>query len=160
MNKAIFLDRDGVIITERGEYNYKTEHISFTEGIVEALQSLSAKGYLLVVISNQSGIAKKLYTHKDAKEVNKVIKEFLASYGIKITDFFYCPHHPSQGNCICRKPDTLLIEKAMAIYNIDPVKSYLVGDMDRDAEAAVKAGLTPVKINPNDNLIGYLKSFI
>ena len=158
-NKAIFLDRDGVIITERGEYNYKSVHISFPEGIVEALQYLSKKGYLLIVISNQSGIAKGLYNHRDTKEIHKVIKEFLASYGVKITDFFYCPHHPSQGKCICRKPDTLLIEKALAIYHIDPSKSYLIGDMVRDAEAAVKAGLTPVKINPNDNLTGYLKLF-
>jgi D-glycero-D-manno-heptose 1,7-bisphosphate phosphatase len=159
MKKAIFLDRDGVVITERGEYNYKTGHISFPEGIVEALQYFSSKGYLLIVVSNQSGIAKGLYHHSDAKVIHKVIKEFLGSYGIKITDFFYCPHHPSHGKCICRKPDTLLIEKALAIYQIDPSESYFIGDMDRDAEAAVNAGLTPVKINPNDNLTGYLKLF-
>ena len=157
MNKAIFLDRDGVIIQERGDYNFLPQHIVYTKGIIEALEVLSKKDYLLIIISNQSGIAQGLFTQQDALFVNSSIVDFFASHGIRILDVLFCPHHPYISNCICRKPDSLLIEKAMAMYHIDPSKSYLIGDMDRDIEAASKAGITPIKIEPNDDLNNYLQ---
>lgn len=157
MHKAVFLDRDGVINYERGEYNYKPEHILFNKGIIESLQYLSRKGYVFIVISNQGGIGKGLYSNDNVVNVNNIISNFLSENNIKILDFFYCPHHSSQTKCICGKPDSLLLEKAMAVYDINPDESYFIGDADRDMEAALKAGVTPVKIEPNDDLMNYIK---
>lgn len=156
MNKAVFLDRDGVIIRERGIYTYKPEDVIFNDGIAEALKILQGKGYFLVVISNQSGIGKGLYTKANADEVHKKILDFFKGNQVFISEIYYCPHHPDSGNCICRKPDSLLIEKALAVYGIDPRQSYFIGDMERDSEAALKAGLKPIQINSNDNLLTYL----
>jgi D-glycero-D-manno-heptose 1,7-bisphosphate phosphatase len=151
-NKAVFLDRDGVIVEEAGHYNYKAEHITINEGIVESLKKLQDKGYLLIVITNQGGIAKGLYGHKEVREIHKSLRNFFQSYGIKITDFYYCPHHDKQGKCLCRKPDSLMLEKAMAKYQIDPKQSYFIGDSDRDVEAAEKADITGIKIEANADL--------
>ena len=156
MNKAVFLDRDGVLVAENGHYNFKPEHISINEGAVEALAAWQQKGYMLIVITNQGGIAKGLYTHKHVKDFHKTLKDFFHSYGVKITDFFYCPHHERFGNCLCRKPNSLMLEKAMGKYRIDPGQSYFIGDTERDQEAGNKAGLTPILIEANSDLTGYV----
>ncbi|MFC2114367.1 D-glycero-alpha-D-manno-heptose-1,7-bisphosphate 7-phosphatase [Bacteroidota bacterium] len=156
MNKAIFLDRDGVLVAEKGHYNFKSEHVIINDGVIEALAEWQQKGYLLIVITNQGGIAKRLYTHKHVKQFHKTLKDFFHSYKIKIHDFYYCPHHEKTGKCLCRKPDSLMLEKAMSKYKINPEKSYFIGDSDRDKEAGEKAGLTPVLIEANDNLSNYL----
>lgn len=159
MNKAIFLDRDGVLIRERGDYNYKDEHIEIVEGAPEALFELQKKGYLFIVITNQGGIGKGLYTHKRVKEIHAQLKSFFSSYRVIIRDFFYCPHHPLNSLCICRKPDSQLLEKAIAIYNIDPKLSYFVGDNERDILAGEKARVRPVLIPSNADLREYLALF-
>lgn len=157
MNKAIFLDRDGVILTERRDYNYIPEHIDFVTDIVESCRFFQEKGFLLIVITNQAGISKGIYRHKDVRHVHQLIREFFRSYGVIITDFYYCPHHESQTKCLCRKPDSLLLEKAMAVYQIDASLSYFIGDSDRDVAAATKAGINPVKIEKNTSLIEFIQ---
>lgn len=156
MNKAVFLDRDGIIIKERGEYNYKEDHIQIVEGIVEALKKLQDKGYLLIVITNQGGIGKGLYTHARLREIHRDLKSFFASYGIKIMDFYYCPHHPVTSACLCRKPDSLMLEKAMARHNIDPEASVFIGDNQRDIDAGVKAGVPTILVPGNADLNDYI----
>jgi len=156
MKKVIFLDRDGVVIKERGEYNYLPDHIIMVEGIVEAFHKIIRKGFEIIIISNQGGIALGKYKARDVKYINDSIKQFFKSYGIKILDIVYCPHHPDTSRCICRKPDSLLIEKMMHIYNIDPKVSWFIGDQERDVEAGQKAGLKTVLIKPNDDLNPYL----
>lgn len=158
MRKAIFLDRDGVIIKERGEYNYLPDHIIMVEGIVEALQKISNKGYEIIIVSNQGGIARGLYKIKDVNYINDSIKQFFKTYGINILDMIYCPHHPEVSACICRKPDSLMFEKMLHIYNIDPKSSLMIGDQDRDIEAGKKAGLNTLLIGPNDDLNTYLET--
>ncbi len=159
-NKAVFLDRDGVIVSEKGHYNYLPEHVRINDGIVEALDLLQKRGYLLIAITNQGGIAKALYGHLEVKNFHKTLKEFFNSYSIKIHDFFYCPHHDKFGKCLCRKPDSLMLEKAMALYHIDPSQSYFIGDSERDSLAAKKAGIKPIQIIPNDNLGNYLDQIV
>ena len=152
MTKAIFLDRDGIIIKERGDYNYKANDIEIVDGISEALRELGKHKFIFIVITNQGGIGKGLYTHARVREIHKQLKDFFAMENIKITDFYYCPHHPQSSACLCRKPDSLLLEKAMARYDIDPVESWFIGDSERDEEAGKKAGVKTLVIPSNSDL--------
>lgn len=158
--KAVFLDRDGVINEERGEYTWLLEDFRINPTVVEALRRLQADGYLLLIISNQGGIAKGKYTKADVDYLHLHLERILANHGIRLTAIYYCPHHPDHGHCICRKPDSLLLEKACARYGIDPSTSHFIGDAQRDVDAAVKAGMHAVKIKPNDSLIPVVDKLI
>jgi D-glycero-D-manno-heptose 1,7-bisphosphate phosphatase len=157
MNKAILLDRDGVIITERGDYNYLEKDITIVKGIAAALRELSKQGYMFIVITNQGGIARGLYSHERVNEIHEQVRLHFESEKVTITDFYYCPHHPSVSACLCRKPDSLMLEKAMARYDIDPVQSWFIGDAERDIEAGIKAGLKTLLIPSNADLGEYLE---
>jgi len=153
MRKAVFLDRDGVINDDTGHYYvYQPKDLVINERVVPSLQKLMKAGYMLIVISNQSGIAKKEYTKKDADAVNAKIINELQKENITITEVYYCPHHNTHGKCLCRKPDSLMIEKAMARFDIDPQQSFFIGDSDRDTQAAVKAGLRAFQIKKNESI--------
>lgn len=154
--KAIFLDRDGVINREVGDYVWQVDDLEINEGVVEALLELQNRDYVFVVITNQSGINKALYTHQDVHEVHDYIRNHFAGFGIRFLEMYYCPHHPDFTQCLCRKPGSLMVEKAMARFDIDPAQSYFIGDRDRDVEAATAAGVTPILIPSNDDLRNYL----
>jgi len=154
MNKAIFLDRDGVVNKERGEYTWRLSDFEFNLGLFEALKKLD--NYLFIVITNQGGIAKQIYTHSDIEKTNSLMFKTFADNNLKLTDIYYCPHHTNYGNCLCRKPNSLMLEKAIARYNINIKKSYFIGDTQRDIDAGKKVGLNTIKINPNDNLLNYI----
>ncbi|MDF2436220.1 MAG: histidinol-phosphate phosphatase family protein [Bacteroidota bacterium] len=151
MNKAIFLDRDGVINTERG-YTHKLEDFVILPDLVENLQLYLKKGYLLIVVSNQSGVAKGLYTQADVETIHSFLTNELIKSDIHLSEIYYCIHHPDVSRCICRKPDSLFVEKALARFNIDPSKSYFIGDKERDVEAAEKAGVKGILIEANSPL--------
>ena len=106
-------------------------------------------GYLLIVISNQGGIGKGLYTHQQVEVLHELLQKELLKDNVVLTEIYYCPHHPEQSNCICRKPDSVLIEKALARFKINPGFSYFVGDKERDLEAAQKAGVTGIYLASN-----------
>ncbi|MCX6291802.1 MAG: HAD family hydrolase [Bacteroidetes bacterium] len=150
--KIIFLDRDGVINRERGEYTFRKEDFILNDGLVEALKICSEKKYQFVVISNQSGIAKGIYTKEDVENLHLHLKNILANHGIEILEMYYCPHHPDVGKCLCRKPGSLLLEKAIARFDVDAANSYFIGDAERDAEAGKKAGVKTILIAPNSSL--------
>lgn len=154
--KVVFLDRDGVINVDPGRYSYRVENIDIVEGIVEALKELKQRGYEFVVITNQGGIAKRIYSHKEVKAIHSFLKAFFADHGISILDFYYCPHHDDYGKCLCRKPGSLLLEKAIARYQVDKTASYFVGDKERDIQAGEAAGVTGVLIDVNSDLRVYL----
>lgn len=151
MNKAIFLDRDGVINRERG-FTYRLEDFEILSGLSEALIEFRKRGYLLIVVSNQSGIAKGLYTQADVEVLHLHLIQTLKVEGIFFDEIYYCVHHPDVSKCICRKPDSLFIEKALARFNIDPRKSFFIGDKDRDVGAAQKAGVKGLLIVANSPL--------
>ncbi|MFL5762774.1 MAG: D-glycero-alpha-D-manno-heptose-1,7-bisphosphate 7-phosphatase [Bacteroidia bacterium] len=151
MNKAIFLDRDGVINVERG-YTHRLEDFVILPDVMETLRILQEKGFLLVVISNQSGIGKDLYTQEDVETIHSFLQNEMTKAGVRLSEIYYCVHHPDTGRCICRKPDSLFVEKALARFNIDPRKSYFIGDKDRDVEAAEKAGVKGILIEANSSL--------
>ncbi len=151
MNKAIFLDRDGVINTERG-YTHRLEDFVILPDLMETLQEFIRRGYLLIVVTNQSGIAKELYKQGDVEILHSFLKQELAKNNISLSEVYYCMHHPDVGNCICRKPNSLFVEKALARFNIDPSKSYFIGDKERDVEAGEKAGVKGILIEANSSL--------
>ncbi len=154
MNKAVFLDRDGVINSDEGHYYiYKKEHFALNQGVGEGLKLLQDDGFLLIVITNQGGIAKGVYTHEDVANVHEKMAQLLKNFGVVLTDIFYCPHHDEVEKCLCRKPGNQNIEKAIAIYNIDRNLSVMIGDHNRDIEAGKKSGLHCYKVKTNDNFL-------
>jgi D-glycero-D-manno-heptose 1,7-bisphosphate phosphatase len=109
---------------------------------------LQNKGYLLLVATNQGGLAKGWYTENELAKMHRSLKETYHEHGVEITDFFYCPHHPDfTGDCDCRKPKPGLLLQGIEKYNIDPSKSYFIGDRERDVEAGTAAGVTGILIN-------------
>ena len=157
MQKAIFLDRDGVLLNDAGRYYiYKTDDIIINNGVIDALKRLTNMGFLLVVISNQGGVAKQIYTKEDVEKIHSELKRQFKIEGIDIKEYYYCPHHSDVEKCLCRKPEPILIEKALARFNIDPNKSFMIGDNKRDIDAGKKVGLSCIKIKPNQNLLDVL----
>jgi len=157
MQKAIFLDRDGVLLNDAGRYYiYKIDDIKINNGVIDALKSLINMGFLLVVISNQGGIAKQIYTKEDVENIHSELKRQFKIEGIDIKEYYYCPHHSDVEKCLCRKPEPLLIEKALARFNIDPNKSFMIGDNKKDIDAGKRVGLSCIKIKPNQNLLDVL----
>jgi D-glycero-D-manno-heptose 1,7-bisphosphate phosphatase len=153
MQKAVFLDRDGVLNNEESNYYiFRTEDLFLNEGIVRSLQELRDRGYIFIVITNQGGISKGYYSHKDVKNVHTKLETLLAEEKIHLAEIYYCPHHSDNENCLCRKPKALSIEKAIARFSIAPERSYFVGDRDTDIEAARKAGLQAIKVRSNQDM--------
>jgi D-glycero-D-manno-heptose 1,7-bisphosphate phosphatase len=140
--KCLFLDRDGVINTDIA-YAYKPEDIEFVPGIFELCKTLQNKGYLIIIVTNQSGIARRFYSENDFHHLTAWMTQVFAEHGIIITDTFFCPHHPSiTGKCNCRKPAPGMLLEAIKKYPIAPQFSIMVGDKASDMQAADAAGIT------------------
>ena len=144
MNKCVFLDRDGVLNEERGDYVYRIEDFIIPQGVKESLEILKSKGFILVAITNQAGIAKGIYTKK---EVLKCFEYLQKETGFLIDALYYSPYHPQFTESLSRKPDSLMLEKAIAKFDIDVERSWLIGDSDRDIEAGNKVGVRGIRIN-------------
>lgn len=134
--KALFLDRDGTINIDYG-YVYQPEKFELINGIVELCLKAQEKGYLIIVITNQSGIARGYYTDDDFQKINQYMIDSFAQKGVKITDVFYCPELTGPR----RKPECGMFLEAQAKYNLDMKASVSVGDKERDVEAGIKAGV-------------------
>lgn len=155
---AIFLDRDGVVNRERGTHTWRVEDFELLPGVADAVKAAHAKGLPVVVVTNQSGIGLGLYGHADVERLHAYLHRQLALQGARLDAVYYCPHHPSQGRCLCRKPGSLLLERAMARLGIDPSLSVMVGDRDRDVEAARRAGIRGILVAPNEPLMPVLEN--
>ena len=141
---AVFLDRDGTIIDNIG-YLADPEGISFYPGAPEALKKLQDRGYLLVVITNQSGIGRGFFDEETALAVNLTMLRMLTEKGVVPAAIYYCPHHP-EDNCDCRKPELLMVQRALGDLSIDPSRSWVVGDIEKDARTGIRAGLRPILV--------------
>jgi len=148
MTSAVFLDRDGVINVDHG-YVSTWERFEFLPGVPDALRALQDAGYLLIVVSNQSGIGRGYYCEADVESLNQVIAQHLGStVGVTLSGFYHCPHHPTEAEgefrrqCDCRKPAPGMIRQAVLDHGIDLKTSLLVGDKDSDIEAGRAAGVT------------------
>ncbi len=144
--KVMFLDRDGVINEDTGHL-YKVSDWIFTDNCLDALKTIVRKGFQIVIITNQAGIAKGYYSVEDYEALTDWYVGVLKKHNISVLDVFYCPHHP-QGEvkqfakeCMCRKPNPGMIEQALEKYEIDLEDSVLIGDKVSDVEAGFKAGV-------------------
>lgn len=144
MHKAIFFDRDGVIIEERN-YISKPEDVKLSDGAAEALQKAKAAGYMNILVSNQSGIARGYFTPDDLANVEKRMLELLRQKNAVLDACYYCFHHPKgcverySKVCDCRKPAPGMLLKAMEEHDIDPMQSFMIGDKMDDIRAGENA---------------------
>ena len=146
-NKAVFLDRDGVLNHEMGDYIRNIKDFKILDNF-EALKTLQDKGYKLIVATNQGGLAKGWYTEENLAEMHDELKKQYKAYGVEFTDVYYCPHHPDfTGPCDCRKPKPGLLLRGIEEHNIDPAQSYFIGDRERDVEAGTAAGVKGILID-------------
>lgn len=151
--KAVFLDRDGVINSNKGRYyTWKVEDLEINPGVAETLRTLKERGFKLIVITNQGGISRGQYTREDVETLHDQLNKILKKEGASVDAFYYCPHHSDHEKCLCRKPQPLMILKAMSRYGIDPQKSWMIGDSQRDVEAGKAAGLKTILVQSNRNL--------
>jgi len=160
MNKAVLLDRDGVINRERNDYTFRIEDFEILPDVFDALLLLQKAGYLLIIISNQSGIGRGLFKIEDTEKMHAFLLEKLKKQDIHIEEIYYCVHHPETGSCLCRKPDSLNVEKALARFNIDPKLSYFIGDKERDTLAGEKVGVKGILIESNSSLVDAIQPCI
>lgn len=149
MSKAIFLDRDGVLNQEMGEYVTTHSRFIVLNQIFPALIKWKQEGYKLIVITNQGGIAKGLMTHEDVNAIHQKLFDELKEAGIQIDDLYYCPHHPKFSLCFCRKPLPGMLLNALAKHHLNPEKCFMIGDTPRDIEAAQGAGIKGILVPSN-----------
>ncbi|KAA3437486.1 D-glycero-alpha-D-manno-heptose-1,7-bisphosphate 7-phosphatase [Rufibacter hautae] len=141
--KAVFLDRDGVLNVERGDYTWRTQDFEVCAGVPQALALLKEMGYLLLVVTNQAGITKGLYTKADVLACHQKLQD---ACGQLLDDLYMAPGHPSVSESLSRKPNSLMLERAISKYNLDPAACWLVGDQPRDLQAAAKCGISGVLV--------------
>lgn len=145
---AVFLDRDGTINVEKN-YLYRIEDWEWIPGAETAIAQLNLAGFLVVVVSNQAGIARGFYTEEDVSNLHLQVSANLMHHGGKIDAFYYCPHHPDHGEnraCKCRKPKPAMLLEAARSLNIDLGNSWMVGDKVIDLLAAKAAGVRGILV--------------
>ncbi len=161
---AVFLDRDGVLNIDCG-YVHRPEDFAWVDGAPEAVKWLNDRGYLVIVITNQAGIARGCYTEEGFRQFTAWVNEELRRCGAHIDATYYCPHHPTEGlapyrlECDCRKPSPGLIKRALAEWPVDPVSSLMIGDREKDLLAARAAGIRGALFE-GGNLLEFVCSII
>ncbi|GAB2793453.1 D-glycero-D-manno-heptose 1,7-bisphosphate phosphatase [Hymenobacter luteus] len=145
MNKAVFLDRDGVLNEEIGHYVWELEEFVVLPGVAESLARLKQAGYYLIVVTNQAGIAKGLYS---AAEVQACHQKLQQATGHLLDALYFAPAHPSVSESLARKPGSLMLEKAIARFQLDPAQCWIVGDRLRDMQAGAGVGVRGILVGP------------
>ncbi len=146
MKPAVFIDRDGTINEQMGYINHISRFV-LLPGVSDAIRLLNDNGYLAIVVTNQSGVARGYFPVELVEEIHRHMKDLLFERGAKLDAILYCPHYPSGAikeytkACHCRKPDTGLIEKATQLFDIDMHNSWVIGDTISDIEMGNRAGL-------------------
>jgi D-glycero-D-manno-heptose 1,7-bisphosphate phosphatase len=143
--RAVFLDRDGTIIHDRA-YPRDPSQVELLPGAANGLKLLRELGLPLIVVSNQSGLARGLVTPAEAEAVHRRFLECLAAREITLEGVYYCPHGPDDG-CACRKPAPGLLVRATVELNIDLGRSFMIGDKSSDVEAGIRAGCASILFN-------------
>lgn len=140
MRKALFIDRDGTIIKDV-PYSADPGKIVIYDDAVNIMKDYAGKGYIIVIVTNQSGINRGYFTVEDLEKFNKVLTGMLESRGVNVNAIYFCPHRPEE-NCRCRKPETGMITAAASDLGIDVKNSVMVGDReDMDGELAHRTGM-------------------
>lgn len=145
-NKAVFLDRDGTINVDKG-YVHHIEDWEWIPGAIESIAALNHAGYLVIVVTNQAGIARGYYTDKEVAALHEWMNRELVKHGARIDGFYYCPHHPEfSDECKCRKPLPGLLLQAKRDLDVDFANSWLIGDKHSDVQAGLAAGVKPILV--------------
>jgi D-glycero-D-manno-heptose 1,7-bisphosphate phosphatase len=156
-NRAIFVDRDGTINEEMGYINH-VDRFTLLPRTAKAIRLINTNGLRAVVVTNQSGVARGMFPESLVGEVHRKMEDLLRADRAYVDGIYYCPHHPDFGpseyrkSCHCRKPATGMIERACSELNIDPTRSYMVGDRISDVEFGHKIGAKGILV-----LTGYGK---
>lgn len=152
MNKAVFLDKDGTLIINV-PYNVDRNKVKLYPETGEALQAIKRAGFLLIMVSNQAGVAKGMFKAKSLDEVSEALNEKLKPYSVQLDGIYYCPHHPDGSvkkyskDCTCRKPKAGMLLKAAKEFNIDLSQSWMIGDILNDVQAGNLAGCRTILID-------------
>ena len=152
MKKAIFLDRDGVINLEKKDYVKSIKEFQIMDNVPKAIIELKKKGFLVIIITNQSAINRGLLTIKILNEIHNYLQEILKDNNTSVDDFYFCPHRPEE-KCKCRKPNPGMLLKAAQEHDIDMSQSFMIGDSLTDIQAAGKAGCEGILLNQNQTLL-------
>ena len=151
LRKAVFLDRDGTINEEKN-YLHRIEDFAFIPGVPLAIRRLNQAGFLVIVVTNQSGVARGYFEMADVRRLHDHVACRLASEQAHVDGFFICPHHPEAGQglwrkqCDCRKGAPGLLLQAAEQLHVDLSRSFMVGDKEADMEAGQRAGCTPLLV--------------
>ena len=146
-NKAAFIDRDGTINANIG-YIDNPDSFKMHSGVAEGIKLLNKDGFKVIIITNQSGIARGFFSEETLDKIHDKMKTELSDKGAKIDAIYYCPHHPDD-KCDCRKPEAGLLEKAIRDFDIDIDESFIIGDRMLDVEAGHKVGIKTVLVPEN-----------
>lgn len=148
MRKAVFLDKDGTLV-KNIPFNVDLSKIEILSKVIESLKALKEMGYLLIIVSNQSGIGRGYFTLSDFQESENYLIKLLNYEGVNIDGFYFCPHHPNEA-CDCRKPKAGMLRRASMEMDIDLKKSWMIGDILDDVEAGKKASCKTILLNSSE----------
>ena len=152
MTKAIFLDRDGVINQERKDYVKKLDEFNILENTSDAINIIKSHGFLVIIITNQSAINRKLLSVKTLNKIHEKLQMYLKKYNTSFDGIYFCPHTPYE-NCECRKPKPGLILQAVNDFSIDISQSFMIGDSKKDIQAAENAGCMGILLKKDQTLL-------
>lgn len=164
LRRAVFFDRDGTLNEDTG-YLYRQEDFRWIPGAVDAIRHCNRLGCLVIVVTNQSGVARGYFKEEDVHSLHRWMNEELEKQGAHIDAFYYCPHHPKgtvaeyAKECACRKPAPGLVDMACRDYSIDRKRSLMIGDKDRDVECAHRAGVRGI-LYPGGSLLDALQPYL
>lgn len=159
MNKAVFLDRDGVINIKRDDYVKSVSEFVMLKDVPKAIRMLNQKGFLVIIITNQSAVNRGLLSHQELGKIHEIMKAELQKVRAFVDAIYYCPHRPDE-NCECRKPKPGLILRAIKEHVIDPSSSWFIGDSKTDMQAARGAGVGSIMMEENGSLMEIVNNFL
>lgn len=152
VKKALFLDRDGVINFDPDDYTKSLSEFQVLPGVIETLKQWFNAGYILIIVTNQGGLAKGRYTKDVVHAIHQYFQGLCIQSGFVIAHFYFCSHHIDSFRCLCRKPGSLMIEKGLHHFNLDASECILIGDRQRDIDAAISAGVRGILIERNSRI--------
>lgn len=158
-HKAVFLDRDGVINKERKDYVKSVNEFVIFDNVSQAIKLLKKNGYLVIVITNQSAINRNLLSHSTLKKIHDTLENYLENHGTALDGIYYCPHRPDEV-CSCRKPKPGLLLKASTDFDVDLKNSWMIGDCEKDVEAAKSVGCNWILLKKDLNLLDAVKMLL
>jgi D,D-heptose 1,7-bisphosphate phosphatase len=159
MNRAVFLDRDGVLNRKRDDYVKSVDEFVMLENVPEAIRLLNKSGFLTIIITNQSAVNRGYLSHEKLGQIHDFMNFQLKKYDCSIDAIYYCPHTPNE-NCDCRKPKPGLIRKAIEEHSIDINKSWLIGDSETDVMSGTQIGIKTIQIKTNSDLLKPVREII